>query len=372
MAAGYRHYQHVLSRFQEYHGKITNLYYCSHIKAGAARTDKDMDDIFLSCHAINASLDPRHVSQISTSGDLDPAIELLLFKCKLLHTKTIRLLSGDDRRQCAAMCYSIIVHLLNLADHIQGAASAHGAGKSAKVLAFLRRELDRAERYQAEAAERRAQLRYMKGMVLGAAGLLALGLVLLLVGIALPEVMHDQLNFINAQFSPSNTAGTNAVAALIASFTAGALGAVVSVMARISARKCILDSDAGETILVRLGAFRPLIGALFGGIAFSMIAGGVLPIRPNNTDGNIYFYATLAFFAGFSERFAQDMLALGQSRIAAQTPDPDQPDHADAPAATPGTVHPHRLRTKARVRGTVDSAAAGGVLPEAGEELVRS
>jgi hypothetical protein len=340
--SSYAHYRQVLRRFQEHHGNITNLYYCSQVKAGAARTDKDRDEIFLSCHAINAALDPTHVSEGLTRIDLEPEIELLLFRCKLLHTKTIRLLSGEDRRQCAGMCYAIIVHLLDLADCPQSApenqADAHDG---ANAIRFLGQELNRAARYQAEAAERRAQLLYFKGMLMG------VGVMFVVLGcVALPAVLHYHPGFLAAQLNVHAGNAADPVAALFASLSAGALGAVVSVMARMSAGKCVLDCEAGEHIIVRLGTFRPIIGAIFGLVVFSMLAGGVLPIKQQN----IFFYGALAFFAGFSERFAQDILALGQSRLMGQlSATADQPDQPDQPSAPP-TMRLRRLDTRTRLR----------------------
>ncbi|HEV2810203.1 MAG TPA: hypothetical protein VGV93_07390 [Acidimicrobiales bacterium] len=56
-----------------------------------------------------------------------------------------------------------------------------------------------------------------------------------------------------------------------------------------------------------LGAFRPLIGAVFGAATFLVVAGGLLDVVPDSVEASptteLLFFAALGFLAGFNERF---------------------------------------------------------------------
>jgi hypothetical protein len=58
-----------------------------------------------------------------------------------------------------------------------------------------------------------------------------------------------------------------------------------------------------------LGAIRPVIGAVLGVASFVLVNGGLLSLAPPAAISNhTLYFAGIAFLAGFSERFAQDML----------------------------------------------------------------
>lgn len=152
-------------------------------------------------------------------------------------------------------------------------------------LAIIREQVERAEGLFRTAAQRDAQALYGRGMLLGvvAVGIVYGGLVWL-------------LEYLGASQS-------NGIA-----FATGAVGAVVSVLQRMTVGKLELDITAGKRMLVWLGAIRPWIGAILGAALFAFVEAGLLPVIPD--DANLLaFFAALGFVAGFNERFAQDMLA---------------------------------------------------------------
>jgi cell division protein FtsW (lipid II flippase) len=67
---------------------------------------------------------------------------------------------------------------------------------------------------------------------------------------------------------------------------------------------------------------RPFIGALFALALYFFISGDLVSVfqLPNDEQSQRYFFAGLGFLAGFSERFAQDMVAQGKSAGVAQAP----------------------------------------------------
>jgi hypothetical protein len=93
-----------------------------------------------------------------------------------------------------------------------------------------------------------------------------------------------------------------------------------------------LDIYAGKKSLWRVGAIRPVVGALFGFFIYAAVEGGVIRIGPtDDTSIEFFFFCTIAFIAGFNERWAQDM--LGRSAQAVQKKSEEK-----AEVSAPGSV----------------------------------
>jgi hypothetical protein len=92
----------------------------------------------------------------------------------------------------------------------------------------------------------------------------------------------------------------------------GALGSVTSIMVRLQ------DFDARTTskpgALVIFGFFKPIIGMFFALFSYTLFNAGLLPAVKIPEGKDIYFYMTLAFITGFSERFAGDIISQVQQR----------------------------------------------------------
>ena len=128
-------------------------------------------------------------------------------------------------------------------------------------------------------------------------------------------------------------AGTAAIAlftplldeAATVSVLGGAAGAVVSVMNRMTGGHLKVRPEAGRKTIRALGFMRPVIGATFGAVVYLFLDGGIVQVlAPPSGGENLAFYAALGFLAGFSERFAQDVIAQAtrepESRPAAKPP----------------------------------------------------
>jgi hypothetical protein len=121
---------------------------------------------------------------------------------------------------------------------------------------------------------------------------------------------------------------------LFACITTGALGAIVSVLSRMTLGTLSLEFESGHHVLRLLGGVRPFVGAIFGVAMYLILSSGLLPIElPSDTSERSAFLAAVAFLAGFSERWAQDMLVASQGAAsAALERDPigssEQADHA--------------------------------------------
>jgi hypothetical protein len=124
--------------------------------------------------------------------------------------------------------------------------------------------------------------------------------------------------------------GTDVRHALTAG-AAGGIGALASVLDRVSRTGLRLDYEAGRARLFLLGAIRPVLGAISGVFAFFLVQGGFVPLQ-SDPSGETALFAVIGFIAGFSERFAQDMLAYAGSRVGLDTRlvEPELPEDFDA------------------------------------------
>jgi len=147
-------------------------------------------------------------------------------------------------------------------------------------------------------SRREAQVVYIKGMFLGSLIVLVLVAAYVTVIFLISETRHW-------------TSGTQLLWHLIAiAVTSGALGAVVSVMLRVSNRPLSISYNAGRSLIRFAGFFRPIVGAIFGLAFYVLINAGLLQVlaAPRDIGDRAFFIAAICFVAGFSERRAQDFI----------------------------------------------------------------
>jgi hypothetical protein len=83
-----------------------------------------------------------------------------------------------------------------------------------------------------------------------------------------------------------------------------------------------IDHELGSVGVRRLGAFRPLIGAVSGVIVSFLVQTSLVPIDKQSL--SIEFYVVVAFLAGFSERWTKVVLA-GAMRTIDKVSDDEKP-----------------------------------------------
>ncbi len=224
-------------------------------------------------------------------------------------------------------------HLLSLVDaRGENPPQAHKAAVAAE-----RRALAGLRHNYREAANGDAQLVYFGGMS---------------IGIALLALLYISAN------SVLQGAGVEQ-RSIIGCLVAGALGGVVSVIARINSGTFALDFDVARGYTLFLGALRPVIGSIFGLLAYFMLTSGFVEVFKLPAEGTIerfYFLCVIGFAAGFSERWAQDTLTGGLTgrgrgkHEAAVKPAKTDARRAQSPAtaSSPLTDRSHSLRPPAR------------------------
>lgn len=106
----------------------------------------------------------------------------------------------------------------------------------------------------------------------------------------------------------------------------GAIGAIVSIMMRIKGLQDDLGSYGSNVDpwpFFFFGLFKPLVGAVFALFAFAAIRSGIIPISVPDDEG--WLFVALAFIAGFSERFAGDVVAGAEQTLGSSVPLPTPP-----------------------------------------------
>lgn len=100
----------------------------------------------------------------------------------------------------------------------------------------------------------------------------------------------------------------------------GAAGSVVSIMVRIDEFN---RWPPDPSILFFTGLFKPIIGFWFAIFVLLVLNSGIVQISAGE-DRQIYFYLAISFIAGFSERFARDIVMQTESLLQTSGQQPGQ------------------------------------------------
>jgi hypothetical protein len=195
--------------------------------------------------------------------------------------------------------------LLGFIERTQGRATPEDV---AAVVESQKRELIQIERYYARAGEKAARIVYFWGMMVGVlvSALLALGLAGVL--------------WLTDWFEPPYTRDTQT---FFICYVAGGLGAVVSVLMRMSSNKFRVDYEVGRLTIRRLGSFRPFIGAVFGLALYFLFKSGIPRMQlPDDKATTFFFFGILAFLSGFNERWTNVLFGKAEQTIAASLGEP--------------------------------------------------
>lgn len=331
----------LLEAYEERHGHICRSFYGQHAFVAAAITDKDELEIVWS-----------REESLQNPAEVD-----LLSRCDQLSYAAYHRLHRYDRRHCQQMIFSVVLELLRRIDRQRhepgrhagsrnggapgptagGEETTHGAeeaGRGRRQLAGLSDRLDDAEDFMLRSATRRTQGHYLKGMLGGTGAVLA--------GIGVIAGLLWQVGL----------AG-NENADVVLALSAGALGALVSVLMRMTGGEFAmnlptLDAEMDETDVHLVAAARPLIGAVSGVIAYALVRSSLVPLDPPNGDDPTFLWMGVAFAAGFSERLAQDMFA--RSGRGLEGPIGEAPTSGPSAGLSPTPGQVSRRRAGARTR----------------------
>ena len=295
----------MLAEFEATHGPIVR----SHLTEGsAAACLTDGDELIIA------------LGQRATSGP-EELIDLLR-RCERVGYTAWHRLHTYDRRSCQLQVWGVVEDALRLLDETANGVDTSALGDS---LERLSARLDGAEDFMLRCAARRTQSRYLKGMLLGA---VVVGVLLTAVLLMITAV--DEL--------------TRQTADLLLVALAGAVGAVFSVLARMTSGSLqtnlpTLDHDMKNTDLRLIAALRPVVGSVFALALYVLVMAGMVPIADGEDTTRTALVTGLAFLAGFSERLAQDVfIRSGQGLVGSMGDSPSKGPAAGL-APPPGTHH---------------------------------
>jgi hypothetical protein len=294
-----RNFTDMFERFERSSGHIVSWYMAREVFAAAALTDKDGISVTL-----GRELPPGSAELVD-----------LIRRCQQVAYTAWHRLNRFDRRQCQTMIFQVIEEALRRID-------TDGVVRSDDCLGPLGDRLDQAEEFMLRCATRRAQAKYLKGMLLGT---VAIGAVLATVTVAL-MAMGD-LTRLGGQ--------------LLLVATAGTVGAVVSVLWRMTSGSFrmnlpTLDHEMKSTDLRLMAALRPVIGLVFALGAIVLVMGELIPIDQQNGSPQSALFAGIGFLAGFSERLAQDMFVRSGQGLAGGVGDSPSAGPSAGLSPTPG------------------------------------
>jgi hypothetical protein len=310
-----REFADLFARFERTNGRIVRWYMSREVFAAAALTDRD--DITVT---LGRQLRPG-------SG---PLVDLLR-RCQQVAYSSWHRLTPFDRRQCQNMIFSVIEEALRLLD---SKAKVESGGH----LRALTKRLNEAEQFMLRCAVRRTQSKYLKGML---GGTLITGA---LVGaVALVLIDRDDLTRLAGQ--------------LLLVATAGAVGAVVSVLWRMTSGSFrmnlpTLSHEMKGTDVRLMAALRPVIGLVFALATIVLVMGAVIPVDQGSGAKQTALFAGIGFLAGFSERLAQDMFVRSGQGLSGVMADSPSAGPSAGLAPPPGAEVPVGRSARRRVQAT--------------------
>lgn len=248
--------------------------------------------------------------------ELDDALNRAVWLARATERGGDRLLPRRNRKVVANLIFTVLVPLLrtlNLVADQYKDKPVPAAGRATLLAAArsARRRLDDIEHYVDRVELQTAVRYYLYGLPLGFA--IILPLVLLFGGVwESVGAAHDLF---------------------LAVAVTGGLGSITSVMMRITrGQNLTVNPRQGPVVTVVSGAFRTLVGSVFGIALYVLVKGGMLPLDAADSNVSLW-YTGLAFLAGFSERWAQDTIVrstpVSTSPIVA-TGDEAQADEKDS------------------------------------------
>lgn len=291
-------YRRRLRIFKREYGDILDTYWCRYEASGVAITVKEgprrLKNFF--------RRDP--VLRFHTATDWRTAhasrIESTLHRWETAAIKASEVLRDASEKIALHRIFAASTRLLAFADREDPDAAAADPELD-RVLREQTAELRDVGDFYEQAGQSSARIVYFRGMVLGTVALA------LAVGAAFG--LGWALGWIDPGHEPTYT--------LFASVAMGAAGAILSVMTRMAKRDGFtLEFEVGRKSMRFLGGIRPWIGALFAFVLYLALKSNLVELLQGQEHG-IYFYATIAFAAGFSERRAKVLLG---GALAGETP----------------------------------------------------
>jgi hypothetical protein len=289
-------YRDTRAAFEARYGEIVGEYWSIMEPSGVALTFKQAP--FL----LSPFLNDRREFHRSTDWVTrhNPPLADVLFDCENLSIRISEVLRYTSESVGLKRIMAVASHVLGVIDRAGGKV---GDEQATQIAVEEDHQLREIRDYYRRAGVRIGLTVYTQGMAIGL--LLMTFLVALVV---VPLVLWGSVKW----DSPLHE--------ILISAAAGAIGAIVSVLQRMASEKSkfAVHYDLGKRILYMLGSNRPVLGGVFGVFTYFVLASGVLGTSPPTNTNPLYYYGSLAFVAGFSERFTRVLAKSVEGLVPAQ------------------------------------------------------
>ena len=341
-------YHEKLKQFSAAEGKIVAAYWSATVPSGVVMTEQRRQRKLLNL-LLGPSLSLHRATTWVTASD--PRIAELLHHCDTLGNKAAQILTRTSKRVAMTWIFSTESYLLGIVEgrswgpilapsetngrrepkgaddnsasgttaRTSPAGPTKGSEDSAKgpsrgptddeLVERGRAEVIEIEKYYDRAAANAARFLLFWGMVFGAFLAGAVAVVIALIA----EFGFDSIDLhsLSTRF-------------FFACYTAGGLGAMVSVLTRMRSDNFALDYEVGRTASFWLGAIRPFIGAVFGLFIYFALESELLQLQEPAEGKAFFFFTLLAFVAGFSERLTRVILNNAERTVAGTLDEADK------------------------------------------------
>jgi hypothetical protein len=292
-------YARRLKLFCDQHGAIVEAYWCRYEASGVVLTEQKQRRRLSTLFCRRDAVMTLHTATDWRTADA-PTIAATLHRWQTAAIKTREILRDTSERIALNRIFGATTRLLAFVDQKRGEAKI-GDADVAAVVREHNRELAQVNDYYRRAGANAARLVYFRGMMWG-----TVVLALLVAGGVLGAWA---LGWLDPAHEPTYT--------LIVVVAMGAAGAILSVMTRMARDGFSLEFEVGRKSIRYLGGIRPWIGALSGLAVYMAMKSNLIEFVQATGPKGIYFYATIGFVSGFSERRAKVLL----NRIAAEDDD---------------------------------------------------
>lgn len=283
-------YRRRLKLFKAEHGRIIEAYWCRYEASGVAVTEKRLP------RRPTKFFRRDEILRLHTATDwragTAPMVAYWLHRWETAGIKAAEVLRETSERIALSWVFATSSRLLGFVDRAAD-ASAIGESELDEVIQEQQAELDLVNEYYLRAGENSARIVYFRGMAWGAILLAAIVGGGFLGAWALGWVdPHEERTY-----------------TLFVTIAMGAVGAILSVMSRMARQDGFnLEFEVGRKSVRYLGGLRPWIGALFALALYLALKSSLLEIFQTSTPHGVYYFATIGFIAGFSERRAKVLL----------------------------------------------------------------
>jgi hypothetical protein len=304
-------YRARLENFENDHGPIVRAYWCTYEISGVAITAQKVRLPWWKLWRTETR-ERLHAATDWATRD-SPELAHQLHKVDNLTVRADEVLRGTAENIAMQLLLAAASHVLSYVDRKGG--PPRDPATIRKIVERSNAELADIRRHYQRAGENATRIVYAGGMLRGA-------LILAVVGGVAGLVLWAASAFAR---HPTTTW------TMLATVAAGGMGASLSVLLRMARGSFSQDYEVGRKTTRRLAMARPFVGATFAVMIFLLLESGLVDI--GGLDGNghtTYFYAAIAFLAGFSERWARVIIGgvLGDDETEKEN-EREEGDHAD-------------------------------------------